>query len=127
MERIMAAQALKSGNDAMANFYKNMKKHLEINPKHPLIINLNEKVKKGVEKYPDLTETVRVLFETTLIRSGFNIHDSVEFASRIERVLRSALGVNVEEKVNIPVPPAPEKKVAKKAGNVVEEKDHDEL
>ncbi|CAG8585930.1 2464_t:CDS:2 [Diversispora eburnea] len=66
MERIMAAQAFKQENDVMKDFYANQKKVLEINPHHPLIIGLLEKVESG-KNDDKLKELVNVLYETTLI------------------------------------------------------------
>lgn len=44
MQRIMEAQAYQTGNDASQAYYKNQKKTLGINPRHPLIkVKLKEK------------------------------------------------------------------------------------
>lgn len=87
MARIMAAQA-DAENDPMYNVMKNLPKNLEINPKSPLIEGLLERVldlNLGAEEEGDdvnaspeseeLRETVRVLFDTTLVRSGFSVAD----------------------------------------------------
>lgn len=87
MQRIMAAQA-EAHDDPMFQVMKNLPKVLEINPKSPLIEGLLEKVlelpttdeededalKKSDEE-EELTETVRVLLDTTLVRSGFSVAD----------------------------------------------------
>lgn len=61
----------------MFNMMKNLPKNLEINPKSPLIEGLLERVKDLEEDEEDaeLGETVRVLFDTTLVRSGFSVAD----------------------------------------------------
>lgn len=83
----MAAQA-DAHDDPMFQVMKNLPKVLEINPKSPLIEGLLEKVlelpkadeededalKKSDEE-EELTETVRVLLDTTLVRSGFSVAD----------------------------------------------------
>jgi len=79
MARIMAAQA-DAENDPMYNMMKNLPKVLEINPKSPLIEGLLERVLDLPDEEDsldvlDLRETVRVLFDTTLVRSGFSVSD----------------------------------------------------
>jgi heat shock protein beta len=39
------------------------------------------------------------MFETATLRSGFTIGNSADFASRIERMMRIALDVDLNEKV----------------------------
>lgn len=87
MAKIMAAQA-DAENDPMFQMMKNLPKNLEINPKSPLIEGLLEKVldlnvgehDEG-DDAPDspeaaeLRETVQVLVDTTLVRSGFSVAD----------------------------------------------------
>jgi heat shock protein beta len=84
MARIMAAQA-DAENDPMNEVMKNLPKNLEINPKSPLIEGLLERVmdlgdevddaESGSKEVAELRETVRVLFDTTLVRSGFSVAD----------------------------------------------------
>ena len=80
MKRIMAAQA-EAENDPMYDMMKNLPKVLEINPKSPLIEGMLERVldmrEGGAAEMEDreLSETVRVLFDTTLVRSGFSVAD----------------------------------------------------
>lgn len=80
MQRIMAAQA-EAENDPMYDMMKNLPKVLEINPKSPLIEGMLERVldmrEGGAAEMEDreLSETVRVLFDTTLVRSGFSVAD----------------------------------------------------
>ena len=76
----MAAQA-EAENDPMYDMMKNLPKVLEINPKSPLIEGMLERVldmrEGGAAEMEDreLSETVRVLFDTTLVRSGFSVAD----------------------------------------------------
>lgn len=55
------------------------KKIFEINPHHPLITGLLEKVDDLIEDdevaEAELSETVLVLYQTALVRSGFNVPD----------------------------------------------------
>jgi len=43
--------------------------------------------------------TANLLFETATLRSGFMLKDSVDFASRIESMLKSSLSLNADEQV----------------------------
>ena len=99
MERIMRAQAYAAGKDANTDFYMKQKKTLEINPGHPLIKELLRRVAN--EKTVDQTtkDLARVMYESALLRSGFALQDSAGFASRIEKMLRLSLGVDVDAPV----------------------------
>lgn len=86
MQRIMAAQA-EAENDPMYDMMKNLPKVLEINPKSPLIEGMLDKVLELPEEDDTesadaqaLKEMVRVLFDTTLVRSGFSVADPARSA-----------------------------------------------
>lgn len=77
MERLMAAQNNRESNMVL-DFIRTAKRTFEINPKHPLIEGLLQKVDE-VEGDPDaaveLKETVGVLWDTALVKSGFAVKD----------------------------------------------------
>jgi heat shock protein beta len=99
MERIARAQAYqKSGGDSTMNFYLNQKKTLEINPRHPLIMDLLRRVEFSKDDKTAL-ELATVMLEAATLRSGYDLKDSVGFADRIESMLRRAMGITVDEKV----------------------------
>jgi heat shock protein beta len=80
MAKIMAAQAT-SEDDPMFKMMRDLPKVLEINPKSPLIEGLLERVLDLSEdssstEQEELSETAQVLFDTTLVRSGFTVSDS---------------------------------------------------
>merc|ERR1712121_274168 len=101
MERIMNSQAYAKAKDPSNNFYATQKKILEINVYHPLVMELNKKVTADPEDQT-AKDLVRVMFETATLRSGYNIKDSLDFASRIERMLRMSMGVDLDAKVELP-------------------------
>merc|ERR1712141_530829 len=101
MERIMNSQAYAKAKDPSNNFYATQKKILEINVYHPLVMELNKKVTADPEDQT-AKDLVRVMFETATLRSGYNIKDSADFASRIERMLRLSMGVDLDAKVELP-------------------------
>lgn len=101
MERIMNSQAYAKAKDPSNNFYASQKKTLEINIYHPLILQLNKKMTADPEDQT-AKDLARVMLETATLRSGYNIKDSADFASRIERMLRLSMGVDLDAKVELP-------------------------
>lgn len=99
MERIMRAQAYQKSDDVTSDYYSNMKRILEINPRHPIIKELNARVK--VDKLdPDAKQTALLLFDTATLRSGYTIKSPVGFADRINLVMRKNLQIDVDEKTD---------------------------
>ncbi|RKP14161.1 Hsp90 protein-domain-containing protein [Piptocephalis cylindrospora] len=96
MERIRRAQAFRGDEEIKTDFYAQQRKIFEINPKHPLILGLLKHIEEVEnEKDRDLN-LARVLYETTSIRSGFDLMDKLNFAYRVERVMRRSLGIELD-------------------------------
>merc|ERR1719249_411648 len=93
MERIMKAQALR---DTSTMGYMAAKKHMEINPDHGIIENLRQRAEtdKNDKSVKDL---VMLLFETSLLSSGFSLEDPQVHAVRIHRMIKPALGIDDAE------------------------------
>ena len=83
----------------MSSFYGGQKKTLEINPRHPLIKELLRRVERE-EQDETTSDLARVLYETAVLRSGYTLKDSSDFAGRIERMLRLSLGVDLTAEVH---------------------------
>uniref|UniRef100_A0A8C5H8H1 Heat shock protein HSP 90-alpha n=1 Tax=Gouania willdenowi TaxID=441366 RepID=A0A8C5H8H1_GOUWI len=93
MERIMKAQALRD-NSTMG--YMAAKKHLEINPDHPIVETLRQKAEadKNDKSVKDL---VILLFETALLSSGFTLDDPQTHSNRIYRMIKLGLGIDEDD------------------------------
>merc|ERR1711930_28501 len=93
MERIMKAQALR---DTSTMGYMAAKKHLEINPDHSIVENLRQRAEtdKNDKSVKDL---VLLLFETSLLSSGFSLEDPAVHAKRIHRMIKLGLGIDEED------------------------------
>ncbi|CAG0919546.1 unnamed protein product [Notodromas monacha] len=89
MERIMKAQALR---DTSTMGYMAAKKHLEINPEHPIMESL--RIKAEADKNDrSVKDLVTLLYETALLSSGFSLEDPGLHANRIHRMVKLGLGI----------------------------------
>jgi molecular chaperone HtpG len=90
MERIMKAQALRD-NSTMG--YMAAKKNMEINPDHSVINAINEKILADPND-KSIKDLVLLLFETSMLTSGFNLDDPQVHANRIHRMIKLGLGID---------------------------------
>ena len=94
MERLAKAQTLGNPDKSMQKIYRGMKT-LELNPHHPIVLELKNRVVAG-ETSGQLVEITNLLFESALISSGYELEDQPAFADRINNVLRLGLGLEVQ-------------------------------
>ena len=83
MERIMKAQALR---DNSMTSYMISKKTLEINPKHGIIKELKAQIEKDSNS-SNIKDTIWLLYDTSLLNSGFSIEDPNAFAKRTYKMI----------------------------------------
>lgn len=93
MERIMKAQALRD-NSTMG--YMAAKKNFEINPDHSVIVKMKElfEADKNDKTVKDL---VLLLFDTSLLASGFTLDSPQVYSNRIHHMIKLGLGVTEED------------------------------
>ncbi|ABA27207.1 chaperone HSP90 (nucleomorph) [Bigelowiella natans] len=93
MERIMKAQALR---DSTMSSYMASKKTYEINPENKIIQELKRRVEldRTDKMIRDITY---LLFDVTLIVSGFSIDNPTNFSQRVSRILELGLNLNSTE------------------------------
>merc|ERR1711939_1266476 len=89
-EKIMKAQAFQNKDQVSM---MSGRKTLEINPNHPVVADLLNKVKADKEDKAAV-DTAQVLFQMALIESGYEIADPSALVSRVYRLMSKELGVD---------------------------------
>eukprot|EP00930_Biecheleria_cincta_P098115 TRINITY_DN897_c0_g1_i5.p1 TRINITY_DN897_c0_g1~~TRINITY_DN897_c0_g1_i5.p1 ORF type:complete len:731 (-),score=267.54 TRINITY_DN897_c0_g1_i5:177-2222(-) len=89
-EKVMKSQAFQNKEQLsmMAG-----RKTLEINPNHPVVVDLLAKVKAS-ESDEAAGNTAEVLFQTAIIESGYEIADPSALVNRVYRMMSKELGVD---------------------------------
>ncbi|CEL93682.1 unnamed protein product [Vitrella brassicaformis CCMP3155] len=92
MEKIMKSQAFANNNEVkmMAG-----QKVLEINPNHPVIKSLLEKIKAD-EEDKGAKATASMLFDSAMLASGFDVENPTDMAAKLYRYLSMDIGVDPE-------------------------------
>merc|ERR1711907_866020 len=112
-EKIMKAQAFQNKDQIQM---MSGRKTLEINPNHPVVVDLLNKIKADKEDKAAV-DTAQVLFQTALIESGYEIADPSALVNRVYRLMSKELGVD---------PDAPIKEVEVPEGEEEEEEAEEE-
>jgi len=100
MQRIAKAQAT-GGKDMMNKFFMSQKPILEVNPFHPIMQSLLQKIRDGLVD-EEIKISIRLLFGSQLLRNGFDISDTVSFGKNVEHLVRQKMGVEQEATPVVP-------------------------
>merc|ERR1711879_5116 len=112
-ERVMKAQAFQNKDQVSM---MSGRKTLEINPNHPVVVDLLAKIKAD-KSDKAAADTAQVLFQTALIESGYELADASALVNRVYRLMSKELGVD---------PDAPIKEVEVPEGEEEEEEAEEE-
>merc|ERR1719284_2137444 len=126
-ERVMKAQAFQNKEQISM---MSGRKTLEINPNHPVVVDLLAKIKADKEDKA-AKDTAAVLFQTALIESGYEIADPSALVNRVYRLMSQELGVDPDaplKEVEVPEEEeeAEEEDDKEEEGDDEEDKDGDE-
>merc|ERR1712166_1529060 len=123
-EKIMKAQAFQN-KDQMGMM--SGRKTLEINPNHPVVVDLLSKVKADKEDKAAV-DSASILFQTALIESGYEIADPSTLVKRIYKLMSKELGVDPDaplKEVEIPDEEEAEEESESEGGDSEEDGEED--
>merc|ERR1711998_496360 len=103
------------------------RKTLEVNPNHPVVVDLLAKVKADKEDKAAL-DTAQVLFQTALIESGYEIADPSALVNRVYRLMSKELGVDPDaplKEVEVPEDDAEEEEAEEEEKDDSEDEDEE--
>merc|ERR1712226_1746564 len=124
-EKVMKAQSFQN-KDQVGQM--SGRKTLEINPNHPVVVDLLSKVKADKEDKPAV-DTAQVLFQTALLESGYEIADPSALVNRVYRLMSKELGVDPDapvKEVEVPEGEEEEAEEDKEEDDSEDEKEEEE-
>merc|ERR1711871_1822326 len=95
MEKGMKSQAF--ADQSKFEFMKS-KRMFEINPRHPMIVELNNRLSEKPEGDDSITDMVTSLYMSAVVSAGYQLtpEDASDFASRVGKLVGSNLNVEAD-------------------------------
>jgi len=121
-EKVMKAQAFQN-KEQLGQM--SGRKTLEVNPNHPVVIDLLSKVKADKEDSA-AKDTAQVLFQTALIESGYDLADASALVNRVYRLMSKELGVDPDAPLVEVEVPEEEEEAEEEEGEEEEEEGEEE-
>merc|ERR1719482_1137935 len=118
MEKVMKSQAF--ADQSKFEFMKS-KRMFEVNPRHPMIVELNTRLTQKPEGDDDLTDMIMSLYLSAVISAGYQLmpEDAMDFGERVSRMVSS--GLKIEEGAEL----APELEVEDEQEDAEEEEEEE--
>merc|ERR1712228_909966 len=124
-EKVMKAQSFQNKDQISM---MSGRKTLEVNPNHPVVVDLLGKV-KGDKDDKAALDTAQVLFQTALIESGYEIADPSALVNRVYRLMSKELGVDPDaplKEIEVPEEEEEAEEDDKEDGDESDEKDEED-
>merc|ERR1719329_2046987 len=99
MEKVMKSQAF--ADQSKFEFMKS-KRMFEVNPRHPMIIELNNRLKEKTDGDAHLKDQVMSLYLSAVVSAGYQLtpEDAQDFGERVNRMVTSNLGVEMDAELS---------------------------
>merc|ERR1712093_389214 len=121
-EKVMKAQSFQNKDQVSM---MSGRKTLEVNPNHPVVVDLLSKVKADKED-ASAVDSASVLFQTALIESGYEIADPSALVKRVYRLMSKELGVDPDAPLReVEIPDEEEAEEESEGGDEEKEEESD--
>merc|ERR1719248_270152 len=119
MEKVMKSQAF--ADQSKFEFMKS-KRMFEVNPRHPMVVELNSRLQSKPEGDEQITDMVTSLYLSAVVSAGYQLmpEDAQDFAERVGRMVGSGLSVEPDAEL------APELEVADEPDDADTEEEEEE-